>query len=213
MDNTTVLKATRRDQTGTRATRKQRESGQLPAIIYGHKMEPVSVLLNYHDTTLAIQHGHRLLEIELDGKKESLLVKDLQYDYLGDTIIHLDLARVDLDERVTVTVEVLLKGTPAGINEGGALEQMNNEIEIECAVNNIPEEGLRVNVNELHLNETITANDVPLPDDTTLVTDPDTPIAICREIVEVEPEEELEEAAEGAEPEVIAREKAEEEEE
>ena len=129
-----LLKAQRREKGGTRASRRERLQGRVPVIIYGHKKDPISVTLNYHDLALELQHHHRLLELELDKKREKVLVKAIQYDHLGDKIIHADLTRVALDERVKVTVLVELKGTPAGASEGGVLEQIHAEVELECLV-------------------------------------------------------------------------------
>jgi len=205
-----VLKAQKREQKGTRAARQLRIKGLVPAVIYGHKQEPVSVTLNFHDLALEVQHHHRLLEVELEGKKEKLLVKDVQYDYLGDTIIHVDLARVDLDERVQVTVEVVLKGTPMGVSEGGVLDQLLTEIQLECLVTDIPEE-IRANVADLKEGEHLNAGQLELPSGASLVTEADASIAIVRtKAAEVE-EEEVAEEADTSEPEVITREKEEEE--
>ncbi len=201
MEQALVLKAKKREQVGSRMSRKIRSQGLLPAIIYGHKQEPVSIQLDYHDFALELQHHHRLLDIELDGKQEKLLVKDVQYDYMGDKYVHVDLARVNLDERVQVTVSVELKGIPVGVTEGGILEQAMVDVELECLVTSIPE-SIRVKVGELKLGQHLLAKDLELPAGTKLVTDPDALVAIVRakgeEVEEVTPE-----VAEGVEPEVI----------
>ena len=183
----------------------------MPVIIYGHQKEPVSVTLNYHDLALELQHHHLLLELELDNKREKVLVKEVQYDHLGDKIIHADLTRVALDEQVKVTVLVELKGTPAGASEGGVLEQIHTEVELECLVTHIPE-SLRVMVTDMKVGDFLLAKDIELPEGTKLVTDPQTSIAALRVLAEEEEEEE-EVAGDQAEPEVItAREKPEDQE-
>ncbi|MBN1764576.1 MAG: 50S ribosomal protein L25 [Sedimentisphaerales bacterium] len=210
MVETLVLKAQRRESKGTRASRRLRTQGQVPAILYGHKEEPVAVTLNYHDLALELQHHHRLLEVELEGKKQQLLLKDVQYDFLGDKIIHVDLARVSLDERVTVTVEVVLKGTPVGVTDGGLLDHILTEVEMECQVTTIPE-SIKANIANLKIGDSLTAGDLVLPRGADLVTDPSATIATVRIKGEAVEEEEPEEAAETAEPEVISREKTDEE--
>jgi len=204
-----MLKAERRKQSGTRSARKLRETGMVPAIIYGHQEEPVAVQMNYHDLALELHHHHKLLEVVLEGKKVQALVKDVQYDHLGDKVIHVDLTRVSLDERVQVTVQIVLRGTPAGASEGGVLEKVMSEIELECQVTNIPEE-LRVPVNHLQVGDTITAGELELPEGSRLVTEPDSLVATVTVMAE---EEEAEEAAaeEEAEPEVISKKPSEEE--
>ena len=208
-----LLKAERRGRSGTRAARRERLQGRVPVIIYGHQKDPVSVTLDYHDLALELQHHHRLLEVELEKKREKVLVKAIQYDHLGDKIIHADLTRVALDEKVKVSVLVELKGTPAGAVEGGVLEQMHTEVELECLVTHIPE-SLRVMVTAMKVGDFLLAKDIELPEGTLLVTDPQTQIAALRELAEEEEEEEAEGAQDQGEPEVItAREKPEDQEE
>ncbi len=210
MAETMILKASRRDGRGTRVSRKLREQGQVPAIVYGHKTEPEAVALNYHDLEMEIKHRHRLLDVEMDGKQEKLLIKEVQYDYLGDKILHVDLTRVNLDERVKVDVSIELRGTPVGATSGGVLEQVTAVIEVECAVTHIPE-SIRVPVNEMNVGDTLTAGKVVLPEGVTLVSDPDLVIAAVRVMAE-EPEAVAAPAeSETAEPEVIVRPKKEDE--
>lgn len=207
-----VLKAEKREKMGTREARRLRSRGKVPVIIYGHKQEPVSAALSHHELTMEIRHHHRLLTVELDGKMERFLVKDIQYDYLGDTIIHVDLTRVNLDERVQVMVEVVLKGVPEGVHEGGVLAQPLTSVELECLVVSIPEE-IRANIGYLKAGETLTAGELELPDGASLITDANAPVATVR-VKEEEVEEETVEATEttdSAEPERIVREKTEEE--
>ena len=204
-----VLKAERRQQSGTRSARKLREAGKVPAIIYGHQQEPAAVQMNYHDLALELHHHHKLLEVLLEGKKVQTLVKDVQYDHLGDKVIHVDLTRVSLDERVQVMVPIALRGTPAGASEGGVLEKMISEIELECQVTSIPEE-IRVPVNHLQVEETITAGELELPEGARLITEADLPVVTVTVMAE---EEEAEEAVAEAEdePEVISKKPSEEE--
>lgn len=206
-----VLKAEKRQSKGTRVSRKLRQQGLIPAIIYGHKEDTVAVQLNAHDLTMELQHHHRVLEVDLAGHRETCLVKDVQYDYLGEKILHVDLTRVSMDERVQVTVTLELRGTPAGVTEGGVLDQLLNEIELDCLVTEIPEV-IKTKVNDLQIDQILTAGAIELPSGTKLVTEPDAPVATVRlKAEEVVEEEEIAPAEEGtAEPEVIQREKAEE---
>jgi len=209
MAETMILKASRREGLGSRVSRKLREQGQVPAIVYGHKTEPVAVALDYHLLELEIKHHHRLLDVDMEGRPEKLLIKEVQYNYLGDKILHVDLTRVDLDERVTVEVSIELRGAPVGVAEGGVLEQVAAEIEVECAVTNIPE-NIRVQVNDLKVGDTLTAGNVALPEGVTLASDPDMVIATVRVMAE-EPEAVAAPVeSETTEPEIIAREKKEE---
>ncbi len=203
------LRIAKREELGTRRCRQLREQGLVPGIIYGHGEENLCVSVPAHDIEGAISRGERLLKAELDRKQENLLIKAVQYDHLGNRVIHVDLTRVSLDERVEVTVPIVLRGTPAGVeSEDGVLRQHLNEMEIECLVTAIPEE-LRVQVTGLHVGDALRVADLELPDGVTVSEDGETVVASVAVMAEEEvPVEEAEEAV--AEPEVIG-EKAEEE--
>ena len=126
-----VLKATRRGGSGTRDARELRKQGLTPCVIYGHGKENIPVAMNEHDLDLAIHHGERLLAVDVEGKTENVLIKDTQYDTFGHVLLHVDLTRVNLDERVVVTVPVVLRGTPDGVSAGGVLQQISSEVTVE----------------------------------------------------------------------------------
>lgn len=206
MSETLVLKSEVRNDVGTKSSARARDEGKLPAVIYGHKQESVSVLLDEHEFVEALHHGHRVFETDVDGKKEQLLLKDLQYDYLGKNVIHADLVRVDLNETVEVSVGIEFKGTAKGAQEGGIVDEILTEIDVECVVTNIPEV-IAVNIKELELGDSLSAGDIKLPEGVKLITDPETTIATCH-LVAVEPEpDELEETEEITSPEVITEKK------
>jgi len=198
-----MLKASTRKELGSREVRRLRKKGLIPAIIYGHRQEAVSVTLSEHDVELALQHGERLLEVNLDGRSENVLIKDVQWDTFGQAVLHVDLFRVDLDERVEVTVRVVLRGTPAGVAEGGVLQQAVSDINVECRAAAIPDE-IRILVNDMQTGDTLYLRDVPLDDGVKLLDDPDA--ALCTLSVVAEEEEAVAEEGEAeAEPEVIGR--------
>ena len=108
MSDTVVLEANVRKGSGTRNSVALREQGKLPAVVYGHKKETVAITLDVHKFVESLHHGHRIFEVDLEGQKDTLLVKDLQYNHFGDTVIHADLMRVNLSERVKVEVMIKL---------------------------------------------------------------------------------------------------------
>jgi len=207
---TRMLKATRRVQLGTRYSRRERKAGRIPAIIYGHKEDPEPILLDAHDVGVELAHGVHVLSVELGGNERQYLIKEVQYDYLASAPVHIDLMRVDLDERVTVRIPVELRGVPKGVSEGGVLDQLLAEVEVECVVTQIPE-SFRPLVTGLGVGETLFVRDLDLPPGVTIRNDPDDRIAMVRMLAE-EPEA-LEPAIseESAQPEVIGRAKTEEE--
>lgn len=213
MSETVVLQASVRKESGTRNSVALRQQGKLPAVVYGHKKEPVSICFDARPFLDSLHHGNRIFDVDLDGAKDTLLVKDLQYDYLGDTVIHADLMRVNLGERVKVEVMVKLIGTAAGTHMGGMVEEIMNSIEVECAVRDIPE-FLSVDIKDLELDQTLRAGEIKLPDGFTLVTDPNAGVVGCHESKAALAEEEAAEGEEGvegaaAEPEVITEKKEE----
>ena len=201
------IKASKRTELGTRGARILRKAGLIPAIIYGHGKDPVPVTVSRHDMEVLVAHHERLLGIELEGQEtENTLIKDIQYDTYGQEILHVDLGRVNLDERVTVTVPIVLRGTPAGVNEGGVLNQSAATVSLECPVRSIPTE-IRMSVTAMAIGEARFMRDLPLPEGAVLAEDEGTIVCSLSIIEEAAPAEE--EGEEGAEPEVIGEKKEE----
>lgn len=209
-----TLKAAPRQAVGTRVTRRLRESGMIPAIIYGHGEPPVTITLSHRDVEFALDHHQRSLKVDIEGETKQYLIKEVQYDHLGQTPIHLDLARVDLHELVQVVIGIELRGVPKGVTDGGVLDQNLAEIEVECVMTDIPDT-LKPLVNHLGVDEFLAVKDLKLPPGVKVLTPGDERVCTVRPLVE-EPEVEAE-AVEGeeetAEPEVISRGKKEQEEE
>jgi large subunit ribosomal protein L25 len=201
MRKTILLKAEIREQTGSKTVQKIRRSGRIPAIVYGHKQEPVAISLDAHNFVEGLHHGHRLMDIQIGKEKEKAIVKDLQYDHLGRNIIHVDLMRVDATETVRVMVPIELKGTAAGAHEGGIIEEHVDHLEIECKVVDIPET-IVVSVKDVHVGSALHAGDIELPDGIKLTSSPDTLLVTCHTVAAAKTTEELEEETPAA-PEVI----------
>ncbi|MBS3820372.1 MAG: 50S ribosomal protein L25 [Phycisphaerae bacterium] len=196
-----VIKATHRETSGTRVARRLRKTGQIPAVVYGHGEETLPVSVEGHEIELVLLHGERLLELDLEGKSENVLLKEVQYDTFGQDVLHVDLNRVNLDERIEVAVPVVLVGTAEGMKEGGVLQQPVTEIHIQIAVRDLPEE-IEVRVNDLKIWDKISLGEVELPAGATLLDDPDE--VLCNVIEISEEELELEEEGEAPlQPEVI----------
>jgi len=209
MGKTLLLKAEVREHTGSKAVRKVREKGRIPAIVYGHKQEPVAISLDAHDFVEGLHHGHRLMDIQVGRKKEKMIVKELQYDYLGKNIIHADLMRVDISESIKVTVPIELKGTAAGTHEGGIIEEHADHLEIECKATDIPET-IIVSVKDVHVGTALHAGDIELPSGVKLISSPETLLVTCHLVAAAKTTEEVEEEMPAA-PEVIGETKEEEE--
>ena len=201
MEKALLLKAEIREQTGSKHAVNVRKQGRIPAIVYGHKKEPVAVSLDEHNFVEGLHHGHRLLDVQLGKKKEKMLVKALQYDHLGKDVIHADLIRVDVSETVKVTVPIELKGTAQGTHEGGIIEEHTDRLEVECKVTDIPE-SIIVSIKEIGVGDNLHAGDIELPAGVKLASSPETLLVTCSLVAAAKSTEELEEEVPIA-PEVI----------
>jgi large subunit ribosomal protein L25 len=203
------MTVTSRSERGSRANKRLRDSGRVPGVIYGHKQDVLAVSMDRREVTHHLAKGAHVFDLTLNGKSETVLVKDVQYDHLGDEVLHIDFNRVSVDERVKVSVPIELKGTPKEA-EGGVLTQVLANLEVECLVLEIPE-AIRHNVTDMKLNDVLHVKDLVLPPGVTALQDPELIVATVREVKEVLPV--VPETVEGAaaEPEVIGRKAAEEE--
>ena len=189
---------------GSRANKRLRDAGKLPGVIYGHKQAVIPITLGKKEVVNFLDRGTHLFAVNLAGQSENVLVKEVQYDHLGLEVIHIDFTRVDLTERVQVTVPLELKGTPKGEEEGGVLQQIVIELKIDCVVTNIPD-AIRYNVSEMALDSVLHIKDLPFPEGVKPLQDADLIVASVREILDAAPTEAVEGAT--AEPEVIGKKK------
>ena len=201
MEKSLLLKAEIREQTGSGQAAKVRKGGRIPAIVYGHKEEPVAISLDAHNLVEGLHHGHRVMDVQIGKKQEKMIVKELQYDHLGRDIIHVDLMRVDVTETIKVSVPIELKGVAKGTHEGGVVAVHTGNLEVECKVTEIPY-SIIVNVKDVGVGETLHASDIELPAGVKLVSPPTMLLVTCSVIAEVKTTEELE-AEMPAAPEVI----------
>jgi large subunit ribosomal protein L25 len=202
-----VLNVEVRKSRGKRNARRLRQSGAVPAVLYGHGGEVLSLTLSGENVASMMRHGSRL--VELNGAvTENAFVTDLQWDVYGTDVLHIDLIRVSEGETVTLEVVVELRGEAPGVREGGVVDQLSHQVEIECPVISIPDK-LHLSIKELHLDAEITADKIPLPEGAKLLVEPDLVIVNCHTVAEID--EEAAAPGETAEPEVIGRKPTEEE--
>jgi large subunit ribosomal protein L25 len=200
-----VLNAVERKETGKRRMRRLRKSGQIPGVMYGHKEAAVPLAVKAEDLWALIRHGQRVVDVRLDGRVEKCLIREIQWDVFGREVLHVDLTRVSADERIRVSVPVQLKGSAPGVAAGGILDQPLHTLEIECLAVAVPE-AVRVNIQELQLDQAIHVKNLKLPEGVVCLADPEAVVVQC-----VKPAEEVATAAEEGpvEPEVIGRKAAE----
>jgi large subunit ribosomal protein L25 len=206
MSKTLTLEAKTREHTGSKASARVRKDGRIPAVVYGHGQDPVAISLDAHDFVEGLHHGHRLMDVTIGGKSQKMLVKDLQYDHLGRDILHVDLMRIDVTERIHVTVPIEVKGTAKGTSEGGIVEAHADRLEIECLAGKIPDV-ITVSVKDMGVGDIMHAGDVALPEGISLVSPADTILVTCHVVAAAKTAEQMEEE-EPAAPEVITERKA-----
>jgi large subunit ribosomal protein L25 len=206
--DTTTIATEPRERTGTRYAERLRKAGRLPAVVYGQDTAPSHVSVDERELLDHLHMGVRVIELQGAAGSDTCLVKDLQFGYLGDNVIHVDFARVDLNQVVTVNVPIKTNGAPKLASEPGAmLETVRNEIEVECKVSDIPTE---ITVDLTDMGEALTVGDLPLPDGVKAMLEDDKHIVHITFVKEEEAEgEEAEVDADGSEPEVITEKKEE----
>ena len=197
-----------RQETGKRRNRRLRQSGKIPAVLYGHKQDVVSLALEADEVAAVIRHGNRFVALT-GAVNERAFIKECQWNTWGTEVLHVDFARVSEHERIRMTVPFVLRGEAPGVKEGGVVKQHIHTVEIECEPSNAPEK-IDLNINNLQFNQIIHLSEVELPEGVKILGDLNVPAVECTEAVEAPEAEEA--AAGGEEPEVIGRKKEDEEE-
>ncbi|MBE7445385.1 MAG: 50S ribosomal protein L25 [Planctomycetia bacterium] len=195
------LKAEKRTTAGSKEVRKLRMVGKIPAMLYGHKQDNVMLCLKEEEFARILRTGTRMLRLTHDNKKESALIKEVQYDNVVDRVLHVDFSRIDLDERIKLRVSITLAGESVGVKAGGVLTHVLKDIEIECLPVAIPET-IKVNISELGLGKAIHVKELPVLEGIEYIQDAESVVVSVHQIVEKEAvsEEEL-----LAEPEIITK--------
>ena len=192
-DNHNELTVEVRTQFGKGFARRLRAAGKIPAVIYGHGAEPQHVALPGHKTALIIRKTNQVLDLQIEGKSQLALVKDVQKDPVHQIIEHLDLIVVRVGEKVTVDIPVHLEGESAPET---SVNQDANTISLEVEATHIPE-SVTVSIEGLREGAQILAKDVKLPTGATLITDPEVLIVGITGETQVDLGEDETEGAEG----------------
>ncbi len=169
MSEDTKVQAELRSSFGKGFARRLRAAGKIPAVIYGHGTEPVHVALPGHQVSLIIRRANALLELDIEGRSELALVKDVQKDPVHQIIEHIDLLVVKKGEKVTIDIPVVVTGESA---PGTIVNLDANTLSIEAEATHIPE-NIEVSVEGLEDGAHITAADVKLPKGSSLLSDPE----------------------------------------
>ncbi len=210
MEGLVNFKAKSREGTGTRVAKKIRNEGRIPAIIYGDGKDPIPIAINLKDVQSILKMEKKqntILRIQRDDIEVDAMLKELQYDHLGDNIIHADFIRLDLEKEIEVSVPVKIVGESVGVKvEDGVFDFVTRVIRIKTKPTLIPV-NYEIDVTDLHAGQTIKVQDIEPEETIKIMSDDQTVIcavvakgAAEEEVAEDEDEAGEEAAAESAEP-------------
>jgi large subunit ribosomal protein L25 len=192
-DQTTKLDVHAREAAHSRETRRLRRSGQVPGVLYGGGEDPVSFSVNERTLRHALAAKGAVLQLSIDGGSGTpAVLKDAQRHPVRGELMHVDLLRVDLTQTIQagVTVELIGADDAPGVSEGGILEHVTREVQVEALPTDIPET-IQVDVSGMEMNATLSLGDITAPAGITLLDDPETTIlaSITAPSTDVESEE------------------------
>jgi large subunit ribosomal protein L25 len=199
------LAVAKRSVMGTTACRRLRRSGKIPGIVYGHQIDPIAIEIQWDSLAPVLKAGTRVVDLDLEGNVEKAMFRDIQWDTFGKEVNHIDLLRIDPNDRVEVEVPIVLKGTAPGVLAGGVLDFHLHSVTIECLAIQIPD-NIQVKIADLQIEQAIHVRELELPPNAIVKNDPETVVVQVKHIVEVEAA-----AGEGAaepgptEPEIVGR--------
>lgn len=200
------LVVSERSKLGSAESRRLRKQGLIPGVLYG-RATPVTFVVGERELRAALTTsagGHAVLDVSVEGgSAHSAILKEFQRDKVRGTITHVDFLEVRLDQPIQTTVAVTLVGDSVGVREGGVLNQVTTEINVEALPLEVPQH-IEADVSEVGVNESLRLSQVPVPSGVTFLDDPEetviASVALVREEVPEEAEEAAEEAEEGGEP-------------
>jgi len=195
MANEHKIDINKRDNTGKKAVKQLRKDNNIPGVYYSpSSKESAPFYISQGEYHEAVKSGARIFNINVEGKKQTVLFKSIQYHPVTEKVLHIDLYGIRMDKPVNIKIPVQLTGSPIGvIEEGGVLNQASNEIEIQCLPADIPE-FVETNISELNLGDSINVGSIDLDEKITLVTSEDTVLAsVTHAMKEIEPVVEVDE--------------------
>ena len=195
MANEHKIDINKRANTGKKAVKQLRKDNNIPGVYYSpSSKESAPFYISQGEYHEAVKSGARIFNINVEGKKQTVLFKSIQYHPVTEKVLHIDLYGIKMDKPVNIKIPVQLTGSPIGVmEEGGVLNQASNEIEIQCLPADIPE-FVETDISELNLGDSINVGSIDLDENITLVTSEDTVLAsVTHAMKEIEPVVEVDE--------------------
>jgi len=197
------LDAALREENGNVSVSQLREEGLVPGVLYGRERETVSIKADAKEVA-TILGGNAIIDLTLDDDTtQPVMVKEVQKDVITRDLLHIDLYQIDLDQKITIEVPVTVVGQPEGVKEGGLLNHILREIEIECLPTDIPK-SIDVNVEELEIGDSVSVGEIDVTEEIEITVDETETVAtvVLPDELDEEDEDEVEDE-ELEEPEVI----------
>jgi len=169
-----------RSKTGKGISRRLRNEEMVPGVVYGKGMDPMAVSIKYRELQSALsgEGGQNNLITLVGGgslDQTMAIVADLQRDAIKGTYKHVDLHRVNMNEKLRLVVPVSLKGTAVGVKEGGLLDFAHHTLHVECLPGNIPDH-IEIDITTLKIAQSVHVNEIPLPEGVKILDNPKTPV-------------------------------------
>ena len=168
----TKLQAEKRDETGKGVARRLRADGRVPGVLYGQGVEPVALSVDAREM-FHILHGaagaNALVDLVVDGSEHLVLAREIQRDYIHNSLIHIDFLAVSRTQMITVNVPVVEIGEAAGVKEGGVVEHHLREVAVECFPQDVPDQ-IEIDITEIELGDMVHVSDLVAPEGVTILT-------------------------------------------
>jgi large subunit ribosomal protein L25 len=162
MSDTKTLTVEVREAFGSAASRRLRRSGQVPCVVYTGGNEPSAISIEREILEKAISSPH-VIQLDIQGSVKNVLTQDVQWEYMTNTLVHVDFKEIRMDEKIQTAVPLVAIGDAVGVIKGGNLEQVMFEIEVECLPANLPEK-IEVDISGLDIGDSILIGDLPMPE-------------------------------------------------
>ena len=195
----------KRESIGSAANKFLRRNGKVPANYYYKETDNINLILDSKNLYHALHSGHHIFEVEVEGDTQYVMIKEIQFHPVNESVLHVDLMRVRRDVKITIAVPIHLEGEAVGVEEGGVLSQIITSIDIECLPTDVPE-FITLDTTELEMNSSLSVADITVSGEITIITDEEQVIATItppkeeeEPVVELEEDEEREEGEETAE--------------
>ena len=195
------LVATKREEAGKGVARRLRAGGRVPAVLYGHGMDPIGLSVDAKELFHLFHTGagtNVLVDLVVDGNEHLAMPREIQRDHIKGRFVHVDFLVVRRDEKITISVPIRVVGESVGVKAGGVVEHHLWELQVECLPTNVPE-AIEADISALEIGDGLRVSDLVAPEGATILTNAEESVVLVTQpqmAVELE-EEEAAEAAEG----------------